>query len=147
MTIKILVAGLLTTGLLSLGASYPAQAQSANGFDTPAACKTATAASSSSSGMGSMQSKDMGSMDAAHKAMMDGMDTMNAKMTQGMMASDIDIAFVCGMLPHHQGAINMAKAELQYGKDPWTKKLAKDIIAAQEKEIVEIKDWLAKHAK
>ena len=42
------------------------------------------------------------------------------------------------------GAIDMARAELQYGDDPWVKQLAQGIIAAQEKEIAEMKDWLGK---
>jgi uncharacterized protein (DUF305 family) len=46
--------------------------------------------------------------------------------------------------PHHQGAISMAQAELKYGKDPFTQKLTKGIIAAQEKEIAEMMDWLKK---
>ena len=45
------------------------------------------------------------------------------------------------MIPHHQGAIDMAKVELKYGKDPELKKLAQDIIDAQEKEISFMKDW------
>jgi uncharacterized protein (DUF305 family) len=88
-----------------------------------------------------------GSIDDAHKALMAGMDTMNKDMDQGMQAKDIDVAFICGMLPHHQGAIEMAKTELQYGDDPWAKQLAQAIIEAQTKEIAEMKDWLAKQPK
>ena len=91
---------------------------------------------------------DMSStMDDAHKALMAGMDSMNKDMDLGMQAKDIDVAFICGMLPHHQGAIDMAKAELQYGDDPWAKQLAQAIIAAQTKEIADMKDWLAKQPK
>jgi len=88
-----------------------------------------------------------GDLDDAHKALMAGMDTMDKDMTEGMAAKDIDVAFICGMLPHHQGAIDMAKAELQYGDDPWAKQLAKNIIDAQTKEIAEMKDWLGKQPK
>ena len=58
---------------------------------------------------------------------------------------DADQDFVAGMLPHHQGAVDMAKIELQHGRHPALKKLARDIIAAQDKEIAFMKAWQAAH--
>jgi uncharacterized protein (DUF305 family) len=58
-----------------------------------------------------------------------------------------DIDFVVGMIPHHQGAIDMAKVQLKYGKDAETRKLAEQIIADQEKEIAQMKAWLRSNAK
>jgi uncharacterized protein (DUF305 family) len=72
------------------------------------------------------------------------------KMDQGMAktySGDADKDFVAGMIPHHQGAIEMAKVELQYGKDPQLRQLAQAIVAAQEKEIAGMKAWQASHAK
>lgn len=74
----------------------------------------------------------------------------NMKMHKDMtmeFTGDADVDFIQGMMPHHQGAIDMAEIELKYGKDPDAKKLAQDIIAAQKTEIAFMKSWLAKHAK
>jgi uncharacterized protein (DUF305 family) len=63
------------------------------------------------------------------------------------MSGDADRDFVAGMIPHHQGAVEMAKIELQYGKDPAMRRLATNIVKSQEKEIGEMKAWQARHAK
>lgn len=58
-----------------------------------------------------------------------------------------DVDFRLKMIPHHQGAIDMAKVALQYATDPSTKAMAEAIIAAQEKEIAEMQAWLEKNRK
>jgi len=61
------------------------------------------------------------------------------------MSGDADRDFVAEMLPHHQGAVEMAKVELQYGKNPELRRLARGIVAAQEKEITQMQAWQKKH--
>ena len=71
----------------------------------------------------------------------------NAKMHKEMdirFTNDADADFIRAMIPHHQGAIDMAKVVLQHGKDEQTKKLAADVIREQEREIAEMREWLKK---
>ena len=83
----------------------------------------------------------------ADKQFLGAMHDMMVGMHQSMPTGDTDVDFVRMMLPHHQAAVDMAKTELQYGKDPELKALATDIVAAQDKEIAMMKAWQAKHAK
>jgi len=73
------------------------------------------------------------------------MTTMQHDMMSMKLTGDADKDFVMMMIPHHQAAIDMAKVELQYGKDPEIRKLAEDIVAAQDKEIATMKAWQMKH--
>ena len=81
----------------------------------------------------------MGSMNM-HKAMMKGMKDMEAMKSSG----DIDHDFAMMMKMHHQSALDMAEVELQKGKDPKMRSMAKKIIESQKKEIKEFDQWLAK---
>ena len=75
------------------------------------------------------------------------MHEMHEAMGSVKPTGDADIDFVQGMIPHHQGAIDMAKIQLEKGTDPEIRKLSEEIIAAQEKEIAMMKAWLKKHKK
>jgi uncharacterized protein (DUF305 family) len=82
----------------------------------------------------------------ADKAFTASMQTMMKNM-KVRPSGQPDKDFVLMMTPHHQGAIDMARVEIQYGKEPELLKLAGDIVAAQEQEIAQMKAWLAKNGK
>lgn len=76
-----------------------------------------------------------------------GMTTMQHEMNNMQMTGEPDRDFVAMMIPHHQGAIDMARVELKYGKDPELRRLAQDIVKAQDDEISIMERWQKKHGK
>ncbi|MFM0329493.1 CopM family metallochaperone [Paraburkholderia strydomiana] len=74
-------------------------------------------------------------------------DESMMKNMSGPYTGDTDKDFVSHMIPHHQGAVDMAEVELKYGKDPQMKRLAANIVKAQKEEIAYMKKWQAKHPK
>ncbi len=76
---------------------------------------------------------------------MSAMDRMSRDMAAVPITGDADRDFAGMMIPHHQGAIDMAEYELAHGKDPEMLKLARDVVAAQQREIAGMKAWLAGH--
>ncbi|AXF10149.1 protein of unknown function (DUF305) [Paraburkholderia sp. GV068] len=72
-------------------------------------------------------------------------DKMMKNMSAPAYTGDADKDFVAHMIPHHEGAVDMAQVELKYGKDPELKRLARNIIKAQHEEIAFMQRWQAKH--
>src|SRR6476659_3581080 len=70
------------------------------------------------------------------------MDKMHMAMAAIQRSGDADVDFVRLMLPHHQGAIDMAKVQLLYGKDPQMRRLAQEIVTDQQLEIELMQRWL-----
>lgn len=87
-----------------------------------------------------------GAMGLASQAYMDAMAKMDTDMKAMKMSGKPGIDFAAMMIPHHQSAIDMAKAYLASDeKDPELTKLSNDIVAAQESEIAFLKAWLKKN--
>ena len=75
----------------------------------------------------------------------DAMSVMHRDMHNAPLTGDHDHDFVTMMIPHHQGAIDMAKALLLYGKDPQMRRLAQEIVTDQQSEIQLMQLWLKQH--
>ncbi len=80
----------------------------------------------------------------ATKAFMEANMKMHSDMTI-QFTGNPDADFIRGMIPHHQGAVDMARIVLEHGSDPDVKAFAEKVIAAQEAEIAWMTDWLAKN--
>lgn len=104
------------------------------------ACATTTAQnpvaanSPAASPMSGMDHNKMNHDDTHHSGMEHGMDL-------GPADENYDLRFIDAMIPHHQGAIEMAKEAQQKSKRPEIKQLAQAILSAQDKEITEMKQW------
>lgn len=128
----------LPIALVALSAALlpAAYAQTANATPGKDAVHEGKAHSTSMSGA-SMGMKDMKGM----------MKDNNDKMSSMSMSGNADVDFAMMMRVHHQGAIDMAQAELKDGKAPEMRKLAQSIIVAQKKEITQLERFLTKNGR
>lgn len=157
-TTKTLFFAAVASATLSFGASaqeqaaefaLPEQCTSGSGMagDSAMGQMTGQDGESQAGGMMGMGGMDMDDMTDAQRANMDKMMATMPAMHQGMMNDDPDIAFACGMIAHHQGAIDMAEVELEYGKEEFLRDRAQKIIDDQKQEIAEMTEWLSENDK
>ncbi|WP_248306663.1 DUF305 domain-containing protein [Bosea sp. AAP35] len=149
----------IQTALILLALAGPAFAQSSHqghgGHGAAPAPGAGAPKGQMGAGTGMM---NMDSMQSMMKTMMpapgDTASTKDFKSADMKMMHDMavpytgnaDVDFRTKMIPHHQGAIDMARAALAYAKDETTKTLAAQIIKDQEREIAEMREWLSKNA-
>ena len=145
----------ISTALILLALAAPAAAQTSHQGHGSHGAPAAAGAPKGQAGVGAMS---MESMQAMMKTMMpapgDAASTNDFKSADMKMMHDMavpytgnpDIDFRTKMIPHHQGAIDMAKVALVHAKDETTKTLAAQIIKDQEREIAEMREWLSKNA-
>jgi hypothetical protein len=135
-------------------ATAPAEELAHGGADTNAAAAAAgTGVNHGAFGTGALQSMDHAAMGHGTPAANEPASTQAFRAANATMHRDMNIEFsgaadadfVKGMIPHHQGAIDMAKVVLEHGKDPEIRKLAEGIITAQETEIKLMREWLEKN--
>ena len=139
---KLLTAVLLAAGLASAAAAQEHMDHSGH-HPMPA------------TGGGDMKAEMQKMMDDMMPAPGDAPSTVEFKKADMAMMHDMHVAYTgdpdvdlrTHMIPHHQGAINMAKIALKYAKDPSSKAMSQKIIDDQEKEIGEMQAWLKKNGK
>jgi len=73
------------------------------------------------------------------------MEKMHTAMSSLESSGNSDVDFVKMMIPHHQAAIDMARTQLLFGKDPQLRRLAEEIITDQQSEIELMTLWLNQH--
>ena len=93
-------------------------------------------------GRGIAQESEPSQKQSFHQLMNQAMTVMDQGMKQAPMAGNPDHDFAAMMIPHHQGAIDMAKVELLYGKDPVLRRIAQEIIVTQQQKIMVMRGQL-----
>jgi hypothetical protein len=102
----------------------------------PAAGKSRAHRAAAHAGRGNRGNASTREFHAAHERMMRAMALP--------YTGDADVDFRVQMIPHHQGAIDMARVALRHSKDPFTRQLAETVIIEQQREIAEMQAWLAR---
>jgi uncharacterized protein (DUF305 family) len=144
---------ILTAAVFAAGLTATALAQQDHGQHhsagggAPRAARSPQAQPAGGSGTTPAQIGTAAAQSDAMKGYMAAMDAMHGPMMQAAQEADPDVAFGKGMIPHHQGAIDMARIVLQHGKDEQVKTWAADVIREQQREIDAMQKWLKAKSK
>jgi uncharacterized protein (DUF305 family) len=141
---------------ISSASAQQGQAQAQSAINLPEPCKTAAQTGGHGQMMQDMQGSMseqmqgmqgmMAQMTETQKGLHQAMMNMHGPMMTGMMAKDPDVAWICAMIPHHQGAIDMARAGLKGADNAESKKLAEETIQSNERELKKLVAWVEKSA-
>ena len=121
-------------------------AGAANQGQTPARLMDEMRRSDAATRMQAEMGAMMDQMDETHRGLMQAMQRMQPAMMQGMTAADADVAWICAMIPHHQGAIDMARAGLAGADNAESRRMAQETIRMQEEEIAKLTAWVERNA-
>ena len=154
-----ILAALAAAFAITTASAQEGQTKGQSGFNLPEACRSAAQASGHGDMMQKMQSGVsqqmqgmqgmqgmMAQMTETQKGLHQAMMGMHGPMMMGMMAKDADVAWICSMVPHHQGAIAMARAGLQGADNAESRKLAEETIQSNQKELEKLTAWVEKNA-
>ena len=154
MKTALVFAGVLT--LSSLSAASAQNAADQTGIGLPGACQEVDVSSAHAQPTQRIELEidelmhsalqAMGEMNETQKRLHQAMTDMHGPMMQGMMAKDADMAWICSMIPHHQGAIAIARAGLRGAGNPGSRKLAEEIIRGNQHALAMLIAWAEKHA-
>jgi uncharacterized protein (DUF305 family) len=133
----------------SLMAAGVSQAQEQTEFQLPEACLASVGAGAAQPMDGAMppdMEAQMGEMGETQQGLTQAMMQMTPLMMQGIMNPDADVAWVCAMIPHHQGAIAMAQAGLLEADNEESRRLAEQTIEENRASAQELIDWVNQNA-
>ena len=140
-----------TPPVQSRESSPPLSGAQAQVVGLPEGCRRAAAMAGNGDmpmhGAPSMQDRQpTAQMTDTQRALVAAMDKMRAGMMQGMAVQDGDVAWICAMIPHHQGAIDMARAGLLTADNAESRQMAEETIRMQQQEIARLTRWVQQHA-
>jgi len=141
--------GMMQGGMMGQGGQRPGGMMSGMGQNMMMTCPMMQV------GMAGMMGRGAGSMQMGQTRGDQGvaslaMNAVNERMHREMAmeyTGNVDADFVRNMIAHHQGAVDMARIQVAFGKDPKIREFAETVIKAQEDEIAMMKSWLATNAK